>query len=177
MVFGWNISPSLALILWVSLSGFLTFNFYVFYFQPPRFVKSDRGFLEDFESAWWNQRVVLWAVFIIEGVLNLAPLFATSVLSFFFKELQLPRGLSDLMRDRASTDPVLWFVQTFLDSTLFSFFILVFLLCTISRPDRRIWVANHFTFVLILVAAIFVVLQTFGIFLNNFIDGNSLKTN
>ncbi len=171
MVLGWDISPVWALVLWAGLIAFLTFFLYGLYFQPSYFWKSDRNFLQDFESAWWNRKVILWAVFIV-NVVFLIPLFSTSVLSFFFKELQLPRDLpSDVMRNWASNDPVLWFIWTALDSALFSFFILVPYLA-MSRPDRRIWVEHHFTFVLILMAAFFVALQTFGIFLNNFIAGN-----
>ncbi len=166
MVFGWELSLTLELILWVGLVAFFAFFFYVLFFQPARFIKSKTNFLEDYEPAWWNKKYILWTVFILVVIMNIAPAFATSTLAFFFKGLHMPGSLFDVMAGLVSNHPILLFLWAAINASVASFFILVVLMSTMTHSYRRAWLAKHFNMALIIITLFIFTVQGIGIVLS-----------
>ena len=161
MVFGWQISPEIQWALWVGLMAFFCICFY-------SGCRSVRGGIQQYENAWWNQSIPIW-VFLTLGLgFVLAPILAGSLLSFFFADVVTPQGLTNFVDDWAFDSPILLLCVRLLTFFIMSFVFLVGYLAGNALP-RQFWIAEHFNFSLAIFTLLFVAVQTFGVFLDNFI--------
>lgn len=106
MVFEGAISPVWQLALAVGLGAFFAFFLYLILFPPARFVKAGSGSLHNYERAWWNHKVVLWAFFIL-FVATEGAFLAGSALSLLFGGFPLFRRPFRFAVGMASDNPLL----------------------------------------------------------------------
>ena len=159
MVFGWQISPTWELILGLGLVACFTCYFYMIFFGFGSFTKSIWSELQQYEKAWWNQRVVLRTVFAL-FLAMMAPLSATAVLVFFFQGLQVAWGFLDL----AHNHPPLLFFWVAITVPIFSFVTVWLFLSTMTPSKSGMWLANHFTQAFVVTTLSLVAIQSYVLF-------------
>ena len=164
MVFEGAISPVWQLALAVGLGAFFAFFLYVILFPPARFVKAGSGSLHNYERAWWNHKVVLWAFFIL-FVATEGAFLAGSALSLLFGGFPLFRRPFRFAVGMASDNPLLSILFMAIHAPIASFILLLLLLATMSRSGRGVWLARHFTQALVVITVFLLTLQGIGVFL------------
>ncbi|SRR5712692_6418623 len=146
----WQVSQTWESLLRIGLTVFFVFFFYWTLLGPTAFSKHGKSALREYESAWWNQKAVLWIC-----TISCVSLFSNTIGALFLK-----RADTNLWFNLGLSHPYLLFLWVAVTAPLSSIVMLLLLLVTMSPSKKADWLAKHFNVVFIITALFLFTLQS-----------------